>query len=194
MTVKKTTRTKTKLKSPTPLLPLSEIQEMMAHFSECQAEVLREQIPDDRTTIQKWIDKTVLLMQPVYTLRRDALEELNGSIYNTEAIREFVFDLGFLFFSTWGIQNGPRRLSANLVEGLSLDGPDENLSSIPVRIRASMQLAALPASIEKPSVLRRWLYREKMPTLEDFLSNNKQLLVVYLLRLTNNTVVPDPAP
>lgn len=166
------------------VLNREEFIQAMEHFTECQQMVLKERTEQARLGIQKWIDEAVILKSPVYSLRPDAVKERIESIFTSEDVREFVFDLGFLFFTTWGVPNAPWRLSANLVEGLSMDGFDAATSSIPDPVLASMPLSVFPQLVEPLPWWKR-LLGLKPQTLQMFLANNKTLLVAYMVYLTN---------
>lgn len=171
-----------------PLLNTEEYRFAHSHFIECEAMELAKRDALAKEKIQKWVDELVL-MTPAYSLRPDGLRNFIDSMYLVEDVRDFVFDVAFLFFVSWGLPHGAQRLSATLVEGLSLDGPDPALSMIPHQVMASMSYAARKELFEPLTWWERLLGRRQQ-SLGEFFASNKPVLVMYLMYLTH-TNAPD---
>lgn len=165
------------------VLSADEFENAHSHFLTCLNTELGKRDEQAKSQIEKWI-ADVVLMNPVYSLRADALQKFIADTYHVEDVREFVFDLGFRFFTTWGIPHGAARLSASLAEGLSQDGPDAQQSSIPQEILDSMSSAALYQLAEPLTWWDRFLGRQQ-PSLQEILISNKPLLVMYLVYVTH---------
>lgn len=169
--------------SAVTVLTAEEFSHAHTHFLDCLNKEMAKRDAQAVHEIEKWIAE-VVLMTPVYSLRADALQKFIDNTYLLEDVRDFVFDLGFRFFSSWGIPHGAARLSASLVEGLSQDGQNPEMSLIPKEILASMSVASTKELIDPPTWWDRLLGRQPQ-SLQGVLTSNKPLLVMYLIYVTH---------
>ncbi len=173
-------------------LPSAEFDAACELFVNCQSLVLSQRDENALMAIKKWMDEEVTLQSPHYSLRADAMQRRISRIFGNEDLREFVLELGFMFFTRWGVVDGEWRLAANFVSGLTMDGHDAQLSAIPDDVLASMSRASLPALIDAPTWWQRLLGQEPKD-LQWFLATNKFLLVEYMLYVTNDNLPEQPA-
>lgn len=177
------------------LAPVSnpELVQALDLFIDCHQKILAQREEMQKIVIQKWIDTEIVLMTPAYSLRDDAIGHVFNMIFTNSTLREYTLDLSFLFFTMWGLEHGPARLSMNVAEGLSVDGFDADYSGIPDAELASMSIQSMQKMQDTPKWWHRLIGRKPM-SLPTFLSNNKPLLVTYLLYLIHTNAPPAAAP
>ncbi len=182
----KMTPARSTIRSQVERLNTEQMLTAMAALAEQQTFALKELGDDDKALVNKWIEETVLLMIPCVSLRPDAVEQLQLTIFEKAVIRDFVFDLGFRFFSVWSEgDNSDLSLAKSLANGLALDGPDASLSVIPESVLASM-VTAIFSEVKVESRFPWFSLARPRVTVEDFLCSNKHLMVLYMIYLTNS--------
>lgn len=166
-------------------LTTEEMDAALAAFANLQEQVKQDlSYYGSQDKIDKWIQSTVLLCKPAYMFRPDSIIELGSSIYSSEEITDYVYDLSFRFFSTWSCgENTFERICKSLTIGLELDQNRKDLCTIPEDIRACMPVSVLSQYRQDVPWWKR-LFNRKI-TINDFLNDNRYLVIVLFLYLTN---------
>ena len=89
-----------------PPIPREEMLQALDLFIECHKQTLDSRDEVRQKDINKWIDESIVLMTPAYSLRDDAIGLTFNSIFTNPAVREYVLDVSFLFFTMWGVPDG----------------------------------------------------------------------------------------
>lgn len=167
--------------------PLStrEMAEACAHFAEIQAFVESELTTETREEIEKWIYNSILLSNPIYMMRPDAIIELNHGIFKHEKVSVFVTDLAYRFFATWSVgADSYKRLCLSLSNGLEIDKSEMDLCVIPQAIVSSMPVTIF-AGLEQDNKPYSLSSNKKKITVFDFLTDNRHIVIAHMLYLTN---------
>ena len=164
-----------------------EMNGVLAEFVRLQVAISNDLSDDDRALVNQWIEKVVLI-NVAAAMRPDSIIDINDSIFSNEVIQNFVLDLVFRFFTMVSEDDSfCIRLCNNLMEGLRADGPNVLLSTIPQELRASM-----PATLYKKSKIPMFIQKllvalgfDEAINAVELLVNNKHLIVVFLIHITN---------
>lgn len=131
--------------------------------------------------IQKWIKETILGTVPCYMFRPDILKMVSDSVFKSELIRDFIFDLSFRFFSLLdNSDHYTEKLINNLCNGLMVDS--EKLTLIPQSTRQSLVSTQIPEMFYITKV--GFFGIKKKTLLSELLLSNKHLIVILFLHLT----------
>lgn len=166
----------------------NEIKQALELFVECQAELFSGLSETDQATLDTWV-QTVVLINPAVMFRPDAVFEINERIFDNQVISGFVLDLAFHFFAKAGGPEFSHALCVNLAHALLLDGPEPDNSTIPTGVKLSMPqtLFGTNTNFGMFSKILRFLKGNNALTIFEFLENNKHLVIVLLVHLTNST-------
>ena len=178
-------------------LSQKEMYKAIKLLASLQEEMMQDLSELDKQKVTAWIT-SICLFNPSVMLRPDSLIQIGDSIFGSSEITDYVLDLTFRFFTLAGDSDTfAQDLAFNLAEGLSLDGPDINYSLIPQELQQSMPTSLYP----KGKQLSFWnrvkealgIYR---PTkIHEILHNNKHLVVVFLLHISNTAIrISEPEP
>jgi hypothetical protein len=169
-------------------LSKTEMEQSLELFANCQTTLLEDFSEADHVTLEIWL-RSVTLLNPAVMFRPDSVLEINERIFENQVISGFVLDLAFNFFAKAGGPEFTLDLCENLAHALALDGPEPNNCTIPSDVKLSMPqtLFGVELSITWISAILRFLRLNTELTLGEFLANNKHLVVVLLVHLTNTT-------
>lgn len=113
-------------------------------FSNC-FKILYDKQPD---AIKVYIDlfvTEIIQIVPCYFLRPDNVQKLNDYLFSNSDLVAFISELHFLFFTHCSnFQQQTEKLINNLIDSLSMDGPDIEVNIIPKVVASSM-----PANVFK---------------------------------------------
>lgn len=159
----------------------TEMDDTLQRFQRCLEICLQHQTEDDQHAIVQFIEDLKIRI-PAYSLRPDALQQLQTRIFQSKALTVFLFDTGFRFFTLVGDENHfLERLSRTVAQGLLIDGASAH-SQIPHAIAQSCPYQLFTVAVPW---YRRWFKPAPSPEvrLTQFLSHNKPLLLCYLIQL-----------
>ncbi len=165
-------------------LTSSEMRDTLNQFIECYDSVIVKCTDTEKNVVESFIEQ-ISLMIPCYSMRPDKMQSLNDSIFNDSVITQFILDLSFRFYTLIGDADFLEKLISNLEDGLTIDGIDTDKNIIPLSIAQSC-----PSNIFEELNIQKVWWRKYLKTknrnhLRDFLINNKHIVVVYLLYLSN---------
>lgn len=166
-------------------LTSTEMSVVLDQFVDSYEIVVRKLTEDENANVQRFINQVSLLI-PCYSLRPDKLVSLNDSIFNDTVITQFILDLSFRFFTCSGNSDDyVERLISNIVNGICIDGPDVTKNIIPKTISQSCAINVFSNDSDLSSLWKKFFGSKPDKELRLFLENNKHLVVVYLIYLTN---------
>ena len=168
-------------------LTSQQMTDCLTVFAEAQQKTISLFSENEQEEIMGWM-RDISLTNPVLMLRPDNVIAMNTTIVSSEIIRHYVSSVTFLFFATAGnVDDFETRLCNNLVQGLALDGPRSELSTIPEELRHSMVMSLYP--LTALSRIARWFVkpfkRGLTITVNELLVNNKHLISVILMYMIN---------
>ena len=143
---------------------------------------------DAINSINAFVDYVVLL-NPILLLRPDNSTDIMDKIFSDTKLADFILNLSFRFYSLGAYGKYYDLLIDNLADGLSIDGPNPNYSLIPNDIKASM-----PVSLSNETSYPIWILKilqrlglYELETPKMLLKNNKLLVIILMIYLTNTT-------
>jgi len=152
-------------------------------FVECFSFVGTKLTEADSAIVREFMKQTSLMV-PCYSLRPDMLNTLNDNIFSNVVITQFIMDLSFRYFVfTSDILD---KLITNLKEGLCIDGDNVRENIIPKSISRSCPSNIFKEVWDNTKWWIRYLPCFHRDPVRDFLINNKHIIVLYLIYLTNN--------
>lgn len=161
-----------------------EMRETLDNFVDCYNAVIVKYTDTEKIIIEEFIEQTSLMI-PCYSIRPDKILSLNNSVFNDPAVTQFILDLSFRFLALNDDGDLLEKLTANLESGLRIDGFDITNNIIPKSIAQSCPSNVFD-KLDKP---RAWWKKffgfKSVNHLRYFLLNNKHIVVIYLLYLTN---------
>lgn len=141
---------------------------------------------DDASAINNWV-REIVLMNIAVAMRPDNMLDITNRIFSTTVYRDFVLDLIFTFFTKGGSREELNALIANIAHGLEIDGPEPIASLINYDLKQS-----LPVSLFSQYQPKYWFVKlfqifagSPPASIESTLMNNKHLVIVFLIHLTN---------
>lgn len=160
-----------------------ELTDLLDSFNQYYSNVIENATEDELLKIQNF-NNQITLMIPCYSLRPDKLLELNNSIFNDQVITQLILDVSFKFFTRAGsTDDWFERLVCNLECGLGIDGPDTSKNIIPKTIAQSCATNIFNV-FELPNTLwNKYIRPKPVENIKDFLTNNKHIVVIYLIYL-----------
>ena len=110
-------------------LPYSEMLDVTTLFSDIVKKALTEYPEANIKRIRNWV-VDVELLQPHLLFSENNFNFFIAALED-EIVRDFIMRVHFTFFTyAGGVDNWINRLTQNLIDGLCLDGPDQDYSAV----------------------------------------------------------------
>lgn len=173
-------------------LSATEISTALTLFAELQTQLLEDLSTSPKETEEvKALIADCAIMNPVAFVKQSNLMAYNERIFSNPGLRDFVLDLTFRFFALSGESDTfIESLCKNLSDGICVDGPNPTLTTLPEAVASVGPMSLYPWS-KYPGWIAKWMRRfgsKEAYTLEEVLLNNKHLVSLLLIHLTNTAL------